>query len=127
MFMSMAPPPPLVMSRTDAQNALYSIFKAWSHSVRYTHWIHDKDSLMYNKQLLDEVYCDMKIINVEVRVISRAEGKDDNSYRDIDNFAYHKNRIIVLLYILSGKNQKLDPIIVLPMQNRCAECTLQHL
>ena len=48
---------------------------------------------MYNKQLLDEVYCDMKIINVEVRVISRAEDKDDNSYRDIDNFAYHKNRI----------------------------------
>ena len=49
---------------------------------------------MYNKQLLDEVYCDMKIINVEVRVISRAEGKDNNSYyRDIDNFAYHKNRI----------------------------------
>ena len=40
---------------------------------------------MYNKQLLDEVYCDMKIIDVEVRVISRAEGKD--------NFAYHKNRI----------------------------------
>ena len=28
--------PPLVMSRTGAQNALYSIFKAWSHSVRYT-------------------------------------------------------------------------------------------
>ena len=48
---------------------------------------------MYNKQLLDEVYCDMKIINVEVRVISLAEGKDVNSYRDIDNFAYHKNRI----------------------------------
>ena len=47
---------------------------------------------MYNKQLLDEVYCDKKIINVEVRVISQAEGKD-NSYRDIDNFAYHKNRI----------------------------------
>ena len=79
------------MSRTDAQNALYSIFKAWPHSVRYTARI--KDSLMYNKQLLDEVYCDMKIINVEVRVISRAEGKYDNSYRDIDNFAYHKNRI----------------------------------
>ena len=39
--------------------------------------IHDKDSLMYNKQLLDEVYYDMKIINC----------------RDIDNFAYHKNRI----------------------------------
>ena len=47
---------------------------------------------MYNKQLLDEVYCDMKITNVEVRVISRTEGKDDNSYRDIDNFPYHKNR-----------------------------------
>ena len=57
----------------------------------------------------------MKIINVEVRVISRAEGKDDNSYRDIDNFAYHKkpNPIIVLLYISSGKNQKLNSIIVL--------------
>ena len=35
----------------------------------------------------------MKIVNVEVRVISRAEGKDDNSNRDIDNFAYYKNRI----------------------------------
>ena len=32
----------------------------------------------------------MKIINVEVRVISQAEGKDDNSYRDIDNFAHQK-------------------------------------
>ena len=61
------------MSRTDAQNALYGTFKAWWHSVE----IHDKDSLMYNKQLLDEVYYDMKITN----------------YRDIDNFAYHKNRI----------------------------------
>ena len=48
---------------------------------------------MYNKQLLGGVYCDMKIINVEVRVISRAEGKSNNSYRDINNFAYHKNRI----------------------------------
>ena len=37
MFISKAPPPPLlVMSRIDAQNALYSIFKAWSHRVRYT-------------------------------------------------------------------------------------------
>ena len=34
-----------------------------------------------------------RIINVEVRVISRAEGEANNSYRDIDNFAYHKNRI----------------------------------
>ena len=53
---------------------------------------------MYNKQLLDEVYCDMKIINVEVRVTSRAEGKVDNSY--------------LLLYISSGKNQKLNPKLV---------------
>ena len=70
---------------------------------------------MYNKHLLDEVYCDMKIINVEVRVINWAEGKDDNSYRDIDSFAYHaqkRNPMIVLLYISSGKNQKLKPIIV---------------
>ena len=46
-----------------------------------------------NKQLLDEVFVIYRIINVEVRVISRAEGEADNSYRDIDNFAYHKNRI----------------------------------
>ena len=45
------------------------------------------------KQLLDEVFVICRIINVEVRVISRAEGEADNSYRDIDNFAYHKNRI----------------------------------
>ena len=37
MFISKAShPPPLVMSGTNAQNALYGIFKAWSHSVRYT-------------------------------------------------------------------------------------------
>ena len=46
-----------------------------------------------NKQLLDEVFVICEIINVEVRVISRAEGEADNSYRDVDNFAYHKNRI----------------------------------
>ena len=46
-----------------------------------------------NKQLLDEVFVICRIINVEVRVISRAEGEADNSYRDIDNLAYHKNRI----------------------------------
>ena len=46
-----------------------------------------------NKQLLDEVFVICGIINVEVRVISRAEGEADNSYRDIDNSAYHKNRI----------------------------------
>ena len=32
----------------------------------------------------------MRIINVEVGVIRRAEGEVDNSYRDVDNFAYHK-------------------------------------
>ena len=68
---------------------------------------------MYNKQLLDEVYCDMKIINVEVRVISRAEGKDDNSYRVTLTISQKPNPIIVLLYVSSGKNQKLNPIIVL--------------
>ena len=46
-----------------------------------------------NKQLLDEVFVICRIIIVEVRVISRAEGEADNSYRDIDNFAYHKSRI----------------------------------
>ena len=40
----------------------------------------------YNKQLLDEVFVICRITNVEVRVIN-------NSYRDIDNLAYHKNRI----------------------------------
>ena len=45
------------------------------------------------KQLLDEVFVICRIINVEVRVFSRAEGEADNSYRDIDNSAYHKNRI----------------------------------
>ena len=35
----------------------------------------------------------MRIIKVEVSVISRAEGEADNAYRDLDNFAYCKNRI----------------------------------
>ena len=47
----------------------------------------------HNKKLVDEVFVICGIINVEVRVISRAEGEADNSYRDIDNFAYYKNRI----------------------------------
>ena len=46
-----------------------------------------------NKQLLDEVFVICIITNVEIKVISRAEGKADNSYRDIDNLAYHKSRI----------------------------------
>ena len=37
---------------------------------------------MNNKQLLDEVLVECRIIKVE-----------DNSYRDIDNFANHKNRM----------------------------------
>ena len=46
-----------------------------------------------NKQLLDEVFVICRSINVEVKAISRAEGEADNSYRDSDNLAYHKNRI----------------------------------
>jgi hypothetical protein len=35
-----------------------------------------------------------EIIKVEVSVISRAGGETaDNAYRDLDNFAYRKNRI----------------------------------
>ena len=45
------------------------------------------------KQLLDSVFVMCKIINVSVRVISLAFGWADNSYLDIDNSAYHKNRI----------------------------------
>ena len=45
-----------------------------------------------NKQLLDEVFVICGIISV-IRIISRAEDEADNSYRDVDNFAYHKNRI----------------------------------
>ena len=47
------------------------------------------------------------IINVEVRVISRAEGEADNSYRDIDNFCISEkpDPIIVLSYIVSGENK----------------------
>ena len=47
---------------------------------------------MFIKQLLNEVFVICRIINVEMRVISRAEGEANNSYWDIDNFAYHKNR-----------------------------------
>ena len=50
-----------------------------------------------------------EMINVEVRVISRAEGESDNSYQDIDNFAYHKNRTdIALLYIVSLFPRAID-------------------
>ena len=49
-----------------------------------------------NKQLLVnnyEVFVICRSINVEVKVINRAKGKADNSYRDIDNLACHKNQI----------------------------------
>jgi hypothetical protein len=50
-------------------------------------------TLLNNEQLLDEVFVICGIIKVEVSVISRAEGETDNAYRDLDNFAYRKNRI----------------------------------
>ena len=46
----------------------------------------------------DSVFATGRIINVEVRVISNSEYEANNSYRDFDNFAYHKNRIQQLLY-----------------------------
>ena len=45
------------------------------------------------KQLLDEVFVICGIINVKVKFISRAQDEADNSYRDINNFAYGKNRV----------------------------------
>ena len=49
-----------------------------------------------------------RIINAEVKVMSRAQGEGDNSYLDIDNLAYHNkpHPIIVLLRISSEKNKK---------------------
>ena len=44
------------------------------------------------KQVLDEVFVICRIINVKVKVMSRGEGEADNSYRDIDNLAYRKNK-----------------------------------
>ena len=51
---------------------------------------------MYNKTIIGFGFCDMQNFNVSVttvRVISRAKGEADKSYLDIDNSAYHKNRI----------------------------------
>ena len=45
------------------------------------------------KQLLESVFVICRIINVEVKVTSQAGSEADNSYRDIDNFVYHKNRV----------------------------------
>ena len=71
------------------------------HSIMHKLYFGNHNSLTFrlprfgkfNKQLLDEVFVICRIINVEVRVISRAEGVDDSSFRDIDNFAYHKNQV----------------------------------
>ena len=48
------------------------------------------------KQLLDSVFVICRIINVSVRVISLAFGFA-NSYLDIDNSAYHKNLIQLII------------------------------
>ena len=63
------------------------------HALALEVQILQRSMKLHNKQLLDEVFVICGIINVEVRVISRAEGEADNSYRDVDNFAHHKNRI----------------------------------
>ena len=41
---------------------------------------------LYNKQLLNEVFVICRIINVEARVISRAEGKTESNNRFIIHF-----------------------------------------
>ena len=50
---------------------------------------------MFNKTIIGFGFCDMKNyhINISVRVISLAFGSAENSYLDIDNFAYYKNLI----------------------------------
>ena len=76
---------------------------------------------MYNKQLLDEVYCDMKMINVEVRVTSEPKAsmitltetliilritKTESNNCFIIHFKWEKPKlhpIIVLLQVLSRK------------------------
>ena len=94
--------------QNSSQNGVNGVFRQWISKIfrggedspphgssmkkgqpRSDFWLDPR----LNKQLLDEVFVICRIINVEVRVISRAEGEADNSYRDIDNFAYHKNRI----------------------------------
>ena len=63
----------------------------WSILILVWFLIFNFALVYFNKQLLDEAF-------VICRIISRAEGEADNSYRDIDNFAYHKNRIQQLFY-----------------------------
>ena len=71
-----------------------------SHVYYFRLEIYDKTIIEYSlcffhlkciiKQLLDEVFVICRIINVSVRVISRAEGEADNSYRDIDSLPITK-------------------------------------
>ena len=51
------------------------------------------------KQLLDSVFVICRIINVEVRVIGRAEGEADNSYRVIVSNIIIRVIVSLLLYI----------------------------
>ncbi len=60
-------------------------------SIKSSHFVN-------NKQLLEEVFVICGIINGEASVIIRAKGEADNTYRDLDNSAYHKNRIQLLSY-----------------------------
>ena len=54
------------------------------NSVRYRGILLKKDDgIPNNKQLLDEVFVICRIINVEVRVISQAEGEADNSFETL--------------------------------------------
>ena len=59
-----------------------------------------------NKQLLDEVFLICRSINVEVKVISQAEGEADNNYQDIDNLAYHKKTKSNNCFIIHFKRRK---------------------
>ena len=61
-----------------------------------------------NKQLLDLFTMICKTIIVEVRVISQAKGKVNNSYLNMVYYAFQtkKKQIpIIVLYISSGKNK----------------------
>ena len=57
------------------------------------------------KQSLDSVFVICIFINVSVRVISLACSSADNSYRDIDNFVYHK-------IMFFERNANLDNFII---------------
>ena len=60
--------------------------------------------LIYNKQLLDEVFVISRIIKVEVGVISRS----DNPYRDVD----YSGCLIIVFYTLNEK-KKMEVMFLL--------------